>query len=519
MSDKINTEQLVSELKTAIADFEHEADLSYIGYVISVADGIAKVRGLTRARYGECVTFDSGVKGLVSDMNTAYISVVLLSNNTDVSEGSEVRSTREIMSIPASMDMVGRIVDIFGNPIDGKETNGKEDTIETEIYMPLERDAPGVLDRKSIHQPCPTGVKIIDAFIPIGKGQREMIIGDRLTGKTSLVIDMILNQKHLRDRGEKIFCIYVAIGQKASKIAQLKQLLEEKGAMEYTIIVAATAGEPAAYQVLAPFAGCALGEYFRDKGMHAIVVYDDLSKHAVAHRQVALLLRQPPGREAYPGDIFYLHSRLLERAAKLNDALGGGSLTAIPIIETQEGNFATYVPTNVWSITDGQIVLNTDYFLAGQRPAVDVGLSVSRVGGEAQIGAIKSAASLKLMLAQYQEYKTFAQYGAELDANTQMILNTGKRLMEAFKQVDGKPLTQEETAIFLQACVKGYIGALPVETIAEFESTLIKTLHVEYPDIIEQLEKTGKIDDKLEYRVDKLLAQVSQKFAPTAESV
>ena len=353
MADKIKVEQIIAELEASIDSFQNEADLSYIGSVVSVADGVAKVRGLSKAKYGECVVFEDGTKGLVLDMNTAYSSVVLLSNNYNISEMSQVTSTRKTMSIPVNESIVGRIVDIFGQAVDGGEDIG-----EPEIMMPLEQDAPGVLDRKSIHQPCPTGIKVIDAFIPIGKGQREMIIGDRLSGKTSIAIDMILNQKHLRDKGEKIFCIYVAVGQKASKIAQLKQTLEDKGAMEYTIIVAAPAGEPASYQVLAPFAGCAIGEYFRDRGMHAIVIYDDLSKHAVAHRQVSLLLRQPPGREAYPGDVFYLHSRLLERAAKLNDKLGGGSLTAIPIIETQEGNFATYVPTNVWSITDGQIVLN-----------------------------------------------------------------------------------------------------------------------------------------------------------------
>lgn len=503
---KIKANEIMAQLESMIENFQTPVDLAHIGYVISVCDGIARVRGLTNAKYGECIIFENGVKGMVMELNTAFLSAVLLDINTNVSEGSQVQGTGKTLTTQMSMDLIGRMSDPFGNPLD------QGPLLTDVVHLPIERNAPGVLERKSIDQPCPTGIKIIDAFIPIGKGQREMIIGDRLTGKTSLAIDMIINQKKLREQGEKIYCIYVAIGQQAAKIAKVKAILEEHDAMEYTIIVGTTSSDPASWQVLAPFTGCAMGEYFRDKGMHALVIYDDLSKHAVAHRHISLLLRNPPGREAYPGDIFYLHSRLLERAAKLNDALGGGSLTAIPIVEILEGNYATYVPTNIWSITDGQIVLRTDMFLEGQRPAIDIGLSVSRVGGAAQIPAMKSCIELKLILAQYNEYKNFTKYGAEIDQSTKIMLDTGNSLMHALKQKNLDVKSTAEQAVFFQACLKGKLNGLTEMQIQLFEQKLCESLSMENSNIIDIINKDKKIDINLDMQIDELLDHTIEKI-------
>lgn len=496
-----NTEKIIAELSNAIDNFHCAVDLAEVGYVISVADGIARIRGLTHAKYGECLEFENGVRGLVMELNTSFISAVLL-DTSNIEEGSKVKSTGQALSIGASMDLLGRVVDPFGNLLDDGPA------IEIDKYMLLERNAPSVLERKGIHEPCPTGVKIIDAFIPIGKGQREMIIGDRLTGKTSLAIDMIISQKNLRAQGEKIFCIYVAIGQQAAKIAKIKATLAAHDALEYTIIVCTTSADQASWLQLAPFAGCALGEYFRDQGMHAIVIYDDLSKHAVAHRQISLLLRNPPGREAYPGDIFYLHSRLLERAAKMSDALGAGSLTAIPIVETQEGNFATYVPTNIWSITDGQIVLRKELFLEGQRPAIDIGLSVSRVGGAAQITAMKAALSLKLLLAQYNEYKNFAKYGAEIDQSTQATLNTGNSITYALKQKNLNILSTAEQVVLFQACLKNKLNDLTEKEVEAYEKALCASLKTDSSHIVDIINKTHKIDINTDLEIDRLLDRI-----------
>lgn len=505
---KEQVERIVDQLHQAIENLTTNIEPKNIGYVMSIADGVVKVAQLSQAKYGEIVLINN-LKAIVMELNTSFISAVMLETG-EINQGALVYCTGSTLSLPVSDEVLGRVIDPFGNPLDDHKP------IIVEKYMPLEADAPKVLDRKSIHQPCPSGTKIIDAFIPIGKGQREMIIGDRLTGKTSLAIDMIINQKHLIDQGERVVCIYVAIGQQASKISKVRNILKEQGALSYTTIVATTSADLASVQVQAPFAGCALGEFFRDKGQHAIVIYDDLTKHAIAYRELSLLLRRPPGREAYPGDIFYLHARLLERAAKLSDEKGGGSLTAIPILETQEGNYATYIPTNVWSITDGQIVLKNELFLSGQRPAIDIGLSVSRVGGAAQIPAIKAAIELKLLLAQYQEYKDFVKYGADIDQATQALINTGESLMIALKQKNMQPRTIVQQAVFLQACLKGKLNNLNETQITQFEKILYHLLSTDFIHVAQTIEQTTKIDLQTDREIDQLFEHVRMQLDGTA---
>ena len=508
---KINTEKIIAQLRNIARDFRHTADVHNIGYVISAADGIAQISGLNEVKYGEYVLFPKqNIYGIVQDITETHINVAILSTES-ITAGAHVIGTGKIPHIAVSEQLLGRIVDIFGNALDDNElkidVSGKD-----VVHMPLETDAPSMFDRESVTESLATGIKSIDAFLAIGRGQREMIIGDRSTGKTSIALDMIINQKHTHTAKAPVFCIYVAIGQKASNIAHVKQVLEGNGAMEYTVIVAATASDPAIVQVLAPYAGCAVGEYFRNKGQHALIIYDDLTRHAIAHRHISLLLRRPPGREAYPGDTFYLHSRLLERAAKLSKENGGGSLTAIPIITIQDGNYAAYVPTNVWSITDGQIVLNTKQFLAGQRPAIDIGLSVSRVGSAAQVPAMKSAMKLKLLLAQYEEYKTFAKYGSELDQSTMLILNSGRNLMELLKQKNQQVCSMPEEVVLFQACLKGFLNSLDVKQIEKFQEDVKNALLGAYHMISDHLYKHGTITSEIDEKILDLLQDILSKY-------
>ena len=459
-------------LKDQIANFNSMADVAEVGTVLSVGDGVARVYGLDGVRAGEMVEFPGGIKGMALNLEVDNVGIVIFGSDRNVKEGDIVRRTGEIVSVPTGKELLGRVVDGLGNPIDGKGP------IKSKTSSRVEVKAPGIIPRKSVHEPMQTGLKALDALVPVGRGQRELIIGDRQTGKTAVAIDAILNQKVTNasgDEKQKLYCIYVAVGQKRSTVAQLVRTLEERGAMEYSIVVAATASDPAPMQYLAPYTGAAMGEYFRDNGMHALIVYDDLSKQAVAYRQMSLLLRRPPGREAYPGDVFYVHSRLLERAAKMNDKQGGGSLTALPVIETQAGDVSAYIPTNVISITDGQIFLETGLFYKGIRPAINVGLSVSRVGSAAQIKAMKQVAgSIKLELAQYREMEAFAQFASDLDASTQKLLQRGARLTELLKQPQYSPLTVEEQVLVLFAGVKGYLDSIPTNKVTAFEASLLR---------------------------------------------
>ncbi len=503
---KINAEKIAEQLKNIVRDFRYEPEAHKIGYVISVADGIAQISGLTSVQYGERVFFpEQHVYGVVQDISENCINVAIL-NNASVSAGAHAVGTGEVPHIGVSEKLLGRMVDITGKQIDG----GSE--IEVKKMMPIEADAPSVFDRSPVNEALSTGIKTIDAFLPIGRGQREMIIGDRGTGKTSMALDMIINQKYTHNTDKPVYCIYVAIGQKASNIANVKQILENNDAMIYTVIVVATASDSAITQVLAPYAGCAIGEFFRDQGKHALIIYDDLTKHAIAYRQISLLLRRPPGREAYPGDTFYLHSRLLERAAKLNEKKGGGSLTAIPIITIQDGNYAAYVPTNVWSITDGQIVLNTKQFLSGHRPAIDIGLSVSRVGSAAQVPAMKFAMKLKLFLAQYEECKTFAKYGSELDRSTQLILTAGRNLVEILKQKDQQVCSMPEEVVIFYACSKGHINNLNLQQIQEFQEQVSIELKGSYTNVAEYLHKTGIMTNEMQENIEELIQDVLKKI-------
>jgi F-type H+/Na+-transporting ATPase subunit alpha len=489
----IRAAEISAILKEQIKNFGQEAEVSEVGQVLSVGDGIARAYGLDNVQSGEMVEFENGVRGMALNLETDNVGIVIFGNDREIKEGQTVKRTRAIVDVPVGKAMLGRVVDALGNPIDGKGA------IKASERRRVDVKAPGIIPRKSVHEPMATGLKAVDALIPIGRGQRELIIGDRQTGKTALALDTILNQKPLNasnDEKIKLYCVYVAVGQKRSTVAQFVKVLEEQGALEYSIVVAATASDPAPMQYLAPFSGCTMGEYFRDNGMHAVIIYDDLSKQAVSYRQMSLLLRRPPGREAYPGDVFYLHSRLLERAAKMNDANKGGSLTALPIIETQANDVSAYIPTNVISITDGQIFLETDLFYQGIRPAVNVGLSVSRVGSSAQTKAMKKVAGrIKGELAQYREMAAFAQFGSDLDATTQRLLNRGARLTELLKQPQFSPLKMEEQVVVIYAGVNGYLDPLPVNRVRAFEEGLLTLLRSKNADILEDVRKTGDLTD------------------------
>ena len=507
----IQAAEISAILKQQIKDFGAEAQVSEIGQVLSVGDGIARVYGLDNVEAGEMVEFPGGVRGMALNLEEDNVGVVIFGSDRNIKEGDTVKRTGAIVDVPVGKGLLGRVVDPLGNPIDGKGP------IEGAERRRVDVKAPGIIPRKSVHEQMQTGLKAIDALIPIGRGQRELIIGDRQTGKTAIAIDAILNQKPLNqgdDESQKLYCIYVAIGQKRSTVAQIAKTLEENGALEYSIIVAATASDPAPLQFLAPFAGCTMGEYFRDNGMHGLVVYDDLSKQAVAYRQMSLLLRRPPGREAYPGDVFYLHSRLLERAAKLNDENGNGSLTALPIIETQANDVSAYIPTNVISITDGQIFLETDLFYQGIRPAVNVGLSVSRVGSSAQIKAMKQVAGkIKGELAQYREMAAFAQFGSDLDAATQRLLNRGARLTELLKQGQFSPLKVEEQVVVIYAGVNGYLDKLPVGDVGRFEDEFLRSIRTKHEDILDAIRSEKQLSSDTEAKLKSAVEAFSKAFA------
>ena len=507
---EIRPAEISDILKQQIASFDSEQNVAETGQVLSVGDGIARIFGLQNVMQGEMVEFPSaGVRGMALNLETDNVGVVIFGDDRAIREGDTVSRTNRIVSVPVGRGLLGRVVDGLGQPIDGK---GPLADVQEHL---VEVKAPGIIARQSVSEPMQTGLKAIDALIPIGRGQRELIIGDRQTGKTAVIIDTIINQKTINagtDEKAKLFCIYVAVGQKRSTVAQLVRTLEEQGAMEYSIVVAATASDPAPMQFLAPYTGCAMGEYFRDNGMAAVIVYDDLSKQAVAYRQMSLLLRRPPGREAYPGDVFYLHSRLLERAAKMSDEMGGGSLTALPVIETQAGDVSAYIPTNVISITDGQIFLETELFFRGIRPAVNVGLSVSRVGSAAQIKAMKKVAgSIKLELAQYREMAAFSQFASDLDASTRKLLDRGARLTELLKQPQFSPMPVEEEVVSIYAGTKGYLDPLPVGKVTEFERRMIADLRAREPGVLEAIRR----DREMKPDVEKKLAEFLDSFART----
>ncbi len=507
---EIQPAEISTILKKKIKDFGKDAEVSEIGQVLSVGDGIARVYGLDNIEAGEMVDFPGEIKGMALNLEEDNVGVVIFGDDTDIKEGDTVKRTGAIVEVPTGKELLGRVVDALGNPIDGKGPIKASENKRVDIK------APGIIPRQSVNEPMQTGLKAIDSLIPIGRGQRELIIGDRQTGKTAIAIDTILNQKEVNksdNEKEKLYCIYVAVGQKRSSVAQLVKTLEENGAMEYSIVVAATASEPAPLQYLAPFTGCTMGEYFRDNSMHALVVYDDLSKQAVAYRQMSLLLRRPPGREAYPGDVFYLHSRLLERAAKLNEENGGGSLTALPIIETQANDLSAYIPTNVISITDGQIFLETDLFMQGVRPAVNVGLSVSRVGSSAQIKAMKQVAgSIKGELAQYREMAAFAQFGSDLDASTQKLLARGERLTELLKQKQFSPISTQEQVILLYAGVNGYMDNIEVNQIGNYEEGLLDLVRDNYSQILESITSTKSLDEDTEGVLKGAIEEFTENF-------
>jgi F-type H+/Na+-transporting ATPase subunit alpha len=507
----IKAAEISAILKDQIKDFGKEAQVSEVGQVLSVGDGIARVYGLDNVQAGELVELPGGIKGMALNLETDNVGIVIFGSDRAIKEGDTVKRTGAIVDTPVGKELLGRVVDALGNPIDGKGPINSKQRSRVDVK------APGILPRKSVHEPMSTGLKVIDAMIPIGRGQRELIIGDRQTGKTAIVLDTFLNQKAAHDAGneaEKLYCIYVAIGQKRSTVAQIAKVLEDAGAMEYSIIVAATASEPAPMQFLAPYTGCAIAEYFRDNGMHAVIAYDDLSKQAVAYRQMSLLLRRPPGREAYPGDVFYLHSRLLERAAKLNEEHGAGSLTALPIIETQANDISAYIPTNVISITDGQIFLETDLFFQGVRPAVNAGLSVSRVGSAAQIKAMKQVAgTIKGELAQYREMASFAQFGSDLDAATQRLLNRGARLTELLKQPQFSPLKVEEQVAVIFAGVRGYIDDVPVAGVRAFEDGMLGALRSKHADILSAIAEQKALNEDIETKLGAALDSFKKTFA------
>jgi F-type H+-transporting ATPase subunit alpha len=507
----IRVAEISAILKEQIRNFGREAQVTEVGQVLSVGDGIARVYGLDNVQAGEMVEFENGVRGMALNLETDNVGIVIFGNDREIKEGQTVKRTQAIVDVPVGKGLLGRVVDALGNPLDGKGA------IHASERRRVDVKAPGIIPRKSVHEPMATGLKAIDALIPIGRGQRELIIGDRQTGKTAIALDTILNQKSLNasdDEKIKLYCVYVAVGQKRSTVVQFTKVLEENGALDYSIIVAATASDPAPMQYLAPFAGCTMGEYFRDNGMHAVIVYDDLSKHAVAYRQMSLLLRRPPGREAYPGDVFYLHSRLLERAAKMNDDNGNGSLTALPVIETQANDVSAYIPTNVISITDGQIFLETDLFYQGIRPAVNVGLSVSRVGSSAQTKAMKKVAGrIKGELAQYREMAAFAQFGSDLDATTQRLLNRGSRLTELLKQPQFSPLKMEEQVVVIYAGVNGYLDPIPVDRVRAFEHGLLGLLRTQHADILDAIRDSRDLDDSTAGKLKTVVDQYARTFA------
>lgn len=511
---EIRAAEISSILKDQIENFGKEAEVSEIGQVLSVGDGIARVYGLDNVQAGELVEFPGGIRGMALNLEVDNVGVVIFGDDRDIKEGDTVKRSGAIVDAPVGKGLLGRVVDALGNPIDGK---GPIDATERRL---VDVKAPGIIPRKSVHEPVQTGLKAVDALIPIGRGQRELIIGDRQTGKTAVALDAMLNQKEINksgDESEKLYCIYVAVGQKRSTVAQFVKTLEEQGALEYSIVIAATASDPAPMQFLAPFTACTMGEYFRDNGMHALITYDDLSKQAVAYRQMSLLLRRPPGREAYPGDVFYLHSRLLERSAKLNEENGSGSLTALPVIETQANDVSAYIPTNVISITDGQIFLETDLFYQGIRPAVNVGLSVSRVGSSAQIKAMKQVAGpIKGELAQYREMAAFAQFGSDLDAATQKLLNRGARLTELLKQPQYAPLQVEEQVVVIYAGVNGYLDNLPVGDVGRYEEELLRHFRDEKKEVLETIRNEKKLSDETTDKVKSTIEAFTNNFASSS---
>ena len=506
----IRAAEISAILKDQIKNFGKEAEVSEVGQVLSVGDGIARVYGLDNVQAGELVEFPGGVAGMALNLETDNVGVVIFGDDRGINEGDTVKRTGSIVDVPVGPELLGRVVDALGNPIDGKGP------IKAKKRARVDVKAPGIIPRKSVHEPMATGLKAIDALIPVGRGQRELVIGDRQTGKTAIILDTFLNQKPAHDanrENDKLYCVYVAVGQKRSTVAQFVKVLEERGALEYSIIIAATASDPAPMQFLAPFSGCAMGEYFRDNGMHALIGYDDLSKQAVAYRQMSLLLRRPPGREAYPGDVFYLHSRLLERSAKMNEDNGAGSLTALPVIETQGNDVSAFIPTNVISITDGQIFLETDLFFQGIRPAVNVGLSVSRVGSAAQVKAMKQVAgSIKGELAQYREMAAFAQFGSDLDAATQRLLNRGARLTELLKQPQFSPLKTEEQVAVIFAGVNGFLDDLAVNQVGQFEEGLLASMRTDHKEILDEIAEKQALDDDLSGKLKSAIESYAKSF-------
>ncbi len=507
----IRAAEISEILKKQIAGTDAAADTAEVGEVLSIGDGIARVYGLDNVQAGEMVEFADGTKGMALNLEPDNVGIVIFGEDRNIHEGDLVKRTGAIVDVPVGKGLLGRVVDALGNPIDGKGP------IEATERRRVEVKAPGIIPRKSVHEPMQTGLKAIDALVPIGRGQRELIIGDRQTGKTAVAIDTFINQRGINagdDEKKKLYCIYVAVGQKRSTVAQIVKALQENGALEYTIVVAATASEPAPLQFLAPYAGCAMGEYFRDNGMHAVIVYDDLSKQAVAYRQMSLLLRRPPGREAYPGDVFYLHSRLLERAAKMNDDYGAGSLTALPIVETQAGDVSAYIPTNLISITDGQIFLETGLFYRGIRPAINVGLSVSRVGSAAQIKAMKQVAgTMKLELAQFREMEAFAQFGADLDKATQRLLARGQRLTELLKQPQYSPMPVEEQVVAIFAGTQGFLDSIPVDQVTRFEAEFLAHMRAHHRDILDAIRAEEKISEETDKTLREILKTFTENFA------
>lgn len=507
---ELRASEITSVLKNKLTQYETIAHIEEVGRVLSVGDGIARVYGLNHVQAGEMVEFPSGIKGMALNLETDNVGVVVFGADQDVREGDTVKRTCSIVDVPIGKELLGRVVDALGNPIDGLGS------VVTEKRGQVEVKAPGIITRRSVHEPMQTGLKAIDALVPIGRGQRELIIGDRQTGKTAIAIDAIINQRTINaasDEKKKLYCIYVAIGHKRSFVARLVKTLRDSGAIDYSIVVAATSSDPAPMQYLAPYAGCAMGEYFRDNGMHALIIYDDLTKHAVAYRQMSLLLRRPPGREAYPGDVFYLHSRLLERAAKLDDAYGGGSLTALPIVETQAGDVSAYIPTNVISITDGQIFLETELFYKGIRPAINVGLSVSRVGSAAQIKAMKQVSGkIKLELAQYREMAAFSQFSSDLDASTQKLLSRGERLTELLKQAQYSPLSAEEQVVCIFAGVRGYLDSIDVQAIHRFEEEYLRQFRAAHPEVLEDIVQSGALSEENEKKIARFLDEFVKIF-------
>lgn len=507
----IRAAEISKVIKDQIANFGTEAQVSETGQVLSVGDGIARIHGLDNVQAGEMVEFANGTQGMALNLEADNVGVVIFGSDAEIKEGDTVKRTGTIVDVPVGRGLLGRVVDALGNPIDGKGP------IISDQRSRVEVKAPGIIPRKSVHEPMQTGLKALDALVPVGRGQRELIIGDRQTGKTAVAIDTFINQKVANqsdDESKKLYCIYVAVGQKRSTVAQIVRALEENGAMEYSIVVAATASEPAPLQFLAPYTGTAMGEYFRDNGMHAVIVHDDLSKQAVAYRQMSLLLRRPPGREAYPGDVFYLHSRLLERAAKMSDDMGAGSLTALPIIETQAGDVSAYIPTNVISITDGQIFLETDLFFAGVRPAINVGLSVSRVGSAAQTKAMKKVAgSIKLELAQYREMAAFAQFGSDLDASTQKLLNRGARLTELLKQAQFSPMPFEEQVVSIFAGTQGYLDAVATTDVVRYEQAMLSEMRSKHSDVLAAIRDTKDLSDDTKGKLKSALDGFAKTFA------